>query len=102
MRKVNTLVEEMSALVVWGEYITGTLAEKPSRLIFGSKENDVPTKEQIIEHMRSTQSPYPVRIKELESGAKPAPKPAGSPMLSESATPEEKKKGILNLFKRRE
>jgi ABC-type transporter Mla subunit MlaD len=102
MRKVNTLVEEMNALVVWGEYITGTLAEKPSRLIFGSKENDVPTKEQIIEHMRSTQSPYPVRIKELESGAKPAPKPAGSPMLPESATPEEKKKGILNLFKRRE
>jgi ABC-type transporter Mla subunit MlaD len=102
MRKVHTLVEEMSALVVWGEYITGTLAEKPSRLIFGSKENEVPTKEQIIEHMRRSQTPYPVRIKELESGAKAAPKPGGSPMPPESATPEEKKKGILNLFKRRE
>lgn len=102
MRKVHTLVEEMSALVVWGEYITGTLAEKPSRLIFGSKENEVPSKEQIIEHMRRSQTPYPVRIKELESGAKPAPKPGGSPMPPESATPEEKKKGILNLFKRRE
>lgn len=101
MRKINTLVEEMNALVVWGEYITGTLAEKPSRLIFGSKENDVPTKEQIIEHMRRTQSPYPVRIKELESGAKPASKPV-SPMPPESATPEEKKKGILDIFKRRE
>ncbi|GEM_PF-1031161 len=102
MRKINTLVEEMNALVVWGEYITGTLAEKPSRLIFGSKENDVPSKEQIIEHMRSSQTPYPVRIKELELGTKPAPKPTASPMPPESASPEEKKKGILELFKRRE
>ncbi|MCB1277130.1 MlaD family protein [Prosthecobacter sp.] len=101
MRKINTLVEEMNALVVWGEYITGTLAEKPSRLIFGSKENDVPSKEEIIEHMRRTHSPYPVRIKELESGARPAPKPV-SPMPPESATPEEKKKGLLDIFKRRE
>jgi len=99
MRKINTLVEEMSALVIWGEYITGTLAEKPSRLIFGSKENDVPTKEQIIEHMRRNHTPYPVRIKELESGAKPA---TGNPMPPESASPEEKKKGILKLFKRHE
>ena len=99
MRKINTLVEEMSALVIWGEYITGTLAEKPSRLIFGSKENEVPTKEQIIEHMRRNHTPYPVRIKELESGAKPA---ASNPMPAESAAPEEKKKGILKLFKRNE
>lgn len=99
MRKINTLMEEMNALVIWGEYITGTLAGKPSRLIFGSKANDVPTKEQLIEHMRRTHDPYPVRIKELESGAKPA---ASSPMPPESATPEEKKKGILELFKRRE
>ncbi len=98
MRKINTLMEEMNALVVWGEYITGTLAEKPSRLIFGSKENEVPSKEQIIEHLRRTHAPYPVRIKELESGAKPAP----APMPPENATPEEKKKGILDLFKRRE
>lgn len=90
MRKINTLVEEMNALVVWGEYITGTLAEKPSRLIYGSKENEVPSKEQIIEHMRSSQKPYPVRIKELESGAAPA------------ATTDEKKKSGLNPFKRRE
>ncbi len=102
MRKVHTLVEEMNALVVWGEYITGTLAEKPSRLIFGSKENEVPSKEQIIEHMRRSQTPYPVRIKELESGAKPAPKSGSNSMPPESASPEEKKKGILNLFKRRE
>jgi ABC-type transporter Mla subunit MlaD len=99
MRKINTLVEEMNALVVWGEYITGTLAGKPSRLIFGNKENEVPSKEQIIEHMRRTQTPYPVRIKELESGPKSAP---SVPMPRESATPEEKKKGILDLFKRRE
>jgi hypothetical protein len=102
MRKVNTLVEEMNALVIWGEYITGTLAEKPSRLIFGSKENEVPTKEQIIEHMRRTQSPYPVRIKELETGAKPAAPSGGSFMPPESASPEEKKKGILEFLKRRE
>ncbi|OYW76810.1 MAG: hypothetical protein B7Z37_07030 [Verrucomicrobia bacterium 12-59-8] len=99
MRKINTLVEEMNALIVWGEYITGTLAGKPSRLIFGSKENEVPTKDQIIEHMRRTHTPYPVRIRELESGARPA---ASNPMPPESASPEEKKKGILNLFKRNE
>lgn len=99
MRKINTLMEEMNALVIWGEYITGTLAGKPSRLIFGSKANEVPTKEQLIEHMRRTHDPYPVRIKELESGAKPA---ASTPMPPESATPEEKKKGLLELFKRRE
>jgi len=99
MRKVNTLVEEMNALVVWGEYITGTLAGKPSRLIFGSRENEVPSKEQIIEHMRRNHTPYPVRIKELESGARPA---AGNAMPPESAAPEEKKKGLLNLFKRNE
>ncbi len=99
MRKINTLMEEMNALVIWGEYITGTLAGKPSRLIFGSKVNEVPTKEQLIEHMRRTHDPYPVRIKELESGGKPA---ASHPMPPESAPPEEKKKGILDLFKRRE
>lgn len=99
MRKINTLTEEMNALIVWGEYITGTLAGKPSRLIFGNKVNDVPTKEQIIEHLRSTHSPYPVRIKEHESAARP---PSSTPMPPESATPEEKKKGILDLFKRRE
>lgn len=102
MHKINTLVEEMSALVIWGEYITGTLAEKPSRLIFGSKENEVPSKEQIIEHMRQSKEPYPVRIKELESSARPPLKPAARPMPPDSATPEEKKKGILDLFKRRE
>lgn len=91
MTKVQMLVEEMSALVVWGEYITGTLAEKPNRLIFGNKENDVPTKEMIIEHMRRSKEPYPVRIKELESSTKPEP-----PMS------ETKKKGILEVFKRRE
>lgn len=100
MRKINTLMEEMNALVIWGEYITGTLAGKPSRLIFGSKANDVPTKEQLIEHMRRTHDPYPVRIKELESAPKP---PSITPALpAESATPEEKKKGLLDLFKRRE
>jgi ABC-type transporter Mla subunit MlaD len=102
MRKVNTLVEEMNALVIWGEYITGTLAEKPSRLIYGSKENEVPTKEQIIEHIRRTQAPYPVRIKEHETGAKPNPKLGASPIPSESASPEEKKKSILEFLKRRE
>lgn len=100
MRKINTLMEEMNALVIWGEYITGTLAGKPSRLIFGSKANDVPTKEQPIEHMRRTHDPYPVRIKELESGSKP---PAIAPALpAEKRHPRRKEKGLLDLFKRRE
>ena len=48
-----------------------------------------PNQGKIIEHLRNSQKPYPVRIKELESGAAPA------------ATTDEKKNG-LNLFKRRE
>jgi hypothetical protein len=41
--------------------------------------------------MRRSKEPYPVRIKELDSGAKP------EPPMSES-----KKKSILEYFKRRE
>jgi|GEM_PF-6086299 len=81
-------------VVIWGEYITAALVGKPSRLIFVSKANEVPTKEQLIEHMRRTHAPCSVRIKELETGAKLVPI---NPM-----PPEEKKKGLLDLFKRRE
>jgi ABC-type transporter Mla subunit MlaD len=72
--KVNTLMDELNTLVVWGEYVTGTLAGKPNRLIFGNKTNDVPTKEQILEHMRNTKQAYPVRIKE-EEARKPNARP---------------------------
>lgn len=99
MRKINTLVEEMHTLVVWGEYFTGTLAQKPNRLIFGGKDNEVPTKEQIIEHMRRSQSPYPVRVKQTESTVRP---PASNSTPPANASPDEKPRGGLNFLKSRE
>lgn len=111
MAKVDTLMEEMNALVVWGEYVTGTLAGKPSRLIFGSKENEVPTKQQIIEHLREKKESYPVRIREQEAagakkkGSLPAVPAGGSskpdPAKTE-ATDGAKRKGIFDFFKKSE
>ncbi len=68
MSEVEKLMVEIQALIIWGEYVTGTLSEKPSRLIWGSKENDVPTKEEIIEHLRASDEPFPVQIREIEGG----------------------------------
>ncbi|MEM7145032.1 MAG: MlaD family protein [Verrucomicrobiota bacterium] len=62
MTKLDTVLLEVQAFIVWGEYVTGTLAEKPNRLIFGSKRNDVPTKEQIINYLQENNAPYPVII----------------------------------------
>lgn len=95
MDKIDDLVVEMQALVVWGQYITGTLAEKPNRLIFGNKPNDVPTKEQLIEYLGTHGAPYPVIIKENSpegdtragGGAMPAPRAEAG-----DAEPESKKK----------
>ena len=84
MTDVETLMIEIQALIIWGEYVTGTLSEKPSRLIWGSKENDVPTKEEIIEHLRNSDEPFPVHIREIGDG---------------DADDDEKKKG--SIFKPR-
>ncbi|MBX7207871.1 MAG: MlaD family protein [Verrucomicrobiaceae bacterium] len=113
MGKVDTLMEEMNALIVWGEYVTGTLAGKPSRLIFGSKENEVPTKEQIIEHLREKKQSFPVRIREEEApgakknGSKPAAQPKAAPSSKTEppktdATDAAKKKGIFDFLKKSE
>ncbi len=96
MTKTETLMEELNAMIVWGQYVTGTLAGKPSRLLFGSKENDVPTKEQIIEFLRKNQEPYPVRIKVEGSDSTRAD--AQQPQV-ETNEESAKKKGIFN-FKR--
>lgn len=70
--KVETLVEEIQIMTVWGQYITGTLAEKPNRIIFGAKPNEVPTKEQILNFMRRSGEPYPVEIKANDPEGDPA------------------------------
>ncbi|MEM8952814.1 MAG: MlaD family protein [Verrucomicrobiota bacterium] len=62
MTKLDTVLLEVQAFIVWGEYVTGTLAEKPNRLIFGNKRNEVPTKEQILNYLRDNEGPYPVII----------------------------------------
>lgn len=76
VQKVDLLVDEMSAFVVWGQFVAGTLAGRPNRLVFGSRENTVPTKQQILDHLRRTKQPFPVEIEEINRpprGRRPAP-----------------------------
>ena len=97
MVKTETLMEEMNAMIVWGQYVTGTLAGKPSRLIFGNKENEVPTKEQISEYLRKNKQPYPVRITEQSGGSQ---RGATSPPPPAPDAEAAKKKGIFNFKSR--
>ncbi|MEM9282453.1 MAG: MlaD family protein [Verrucomicrobiota bacterium] len=77
---INSLMAEVQTLIVWSEYVAGTLAGKPSRLLWGSKPNEVPSKEEILEHFRSTNEPFPVRIREIEEGSETENEPSsGSP-----------------------
>lgn len=64
LSKTTTLVEELNVLTVWGGIFTGTLAGRPNRLIFGGRPNDLPTKEEIIEHLRRTRMPFPSVVTE--------------------------------------
>ena len=66
---INSLMGEVQTLIVWSEYVAGTLAGRPSRLLWGSKPNEVPTKEEILEHFRRTNQPFPVKIREIEEGS---------------------------------
>ncbi len=104
MRNVDDLVVEMQALVIWGQYVTGTLAEKPNRLIFGNKPNDVPTKEQLIEYLRTQENPYPVVIKENDPAGDPqAGTAASSPVTgraSDSESTQKKKRGLFRSSSR--
>lgn len=59
--KIDHLAQELHVMTVWGQYIAGTLAEKPSRLIFGGKENEIPTKDELLNYIRRKES-YPVVI----------------------------------------
>ncbi|MEM9016424.1 MAG: hypothetical protein AAGC68_05375, partial [Verrucomicrobiota bacterium] len=72
---INSLMAEVQTLIVWSEYVAGTLAERPSRLVWGSKPNEVPTKEEILEHFRRTGQPYPVKIREIEEDSESEPPP---------------------------
>ncbi len=97
MSKTDKVMEEMNALIVWGQYVTGTLAGKPNRLIFGSQENEVPTKEQIIEHLRRSKEPYPVEIKEEAAGSK---RGGVTPPPADPEAEAVKKKGIFKFKSR--
>mgnify|MGYP003638393918 CR=1 FL=1 len=59
--KVESLTQELHVMTVWGQYIAGTLAEKPNRLIFGNGTNDIPTKEELLDYIERKES-YPVVI----------------------------------------
>ncbi|MEM7696825.1 MAG: MlaD family protein [Verrucomicrobiota bacterium] len=65
-RDLDSLTLELKTLIVWSEYVAGTLAERPSRLVWGSKLNTVPTKEEILEHFRRSDEPFPVEIEEID------------------------------------
>ena len=78
LTKVDNLVLELQTLVIWGEYFTGSVAERPNRIVFGGVENDVPTKEQILNYLREHREPYPVRIKGNDPEGDPQVRGAGS------------------------
>tara|TARA_R110000850_G_scaffold108742_1_gene221237 strand:- start:5039 stop:6265 length:1227 start_codon:yes stop_codon:yes gene_type:complete len=98
--KLDSVLLETQALIIWGEYITGTLAERPSRLIFGSELNEVPTKEQIVEFLRNNDAPYPVIIKgNSESSNANSPQEAGTLRPNTGPNPSKprsKEDGLLN------
>jgi ABC-type transporter Mla subunit MlaD len=105
MTKLDTVLLEVQAFIVWGEYVTGTLAEKPNRLIFGNKKNEVPTKEQILNYLRENKTPYPVIIEANNPKGdprNPVPTPPQAPLESsqEINNPPKPKGGFFNnLFK---
>ncbi|MBE2181687.1 MAG: MCE family protein [Chthoniobacterales bacterium] len=80
LSKTTTLVEELNVLTVWGGIFTGTLAGRPNRLIFGGRQNDLPTKEEIIDHLRRTRTPFP-------SAATEEPRRSGRRTEAPAATP---------------
>ena len=96
MTKVDNLVLELQTLIIWGEYFTGSIAEKPNRIVFGRVENDVPTKEQILEYLREHRKPYPVRIK----GNDPEGDPQVQPPASTTGHEAKKKEAGKGIFKR--
>jgi len=67
MEQADNLMLEMQTLMIWGQYFTGALAEKPNRLVFSGKSDGIPTKEQILEHLQNSGEPFPVRIQANES-----------------------------------
>ncbi len=89
MANIETLTLEIQTLLIWSEYITGTIAEKPSRLVWGSLENKVPTKEEILHHLRTTNMPYPVVIGELSDDGD------AEKQSSEDGNIDKKKSGFL-------
>ncbi|MEM0969411.1 MAG: MlaD family protein [Verrucomicrobiota bacterium] len=59
--QIETLTHEVQVLLVYAQYFTGSLAERPKRLLFGDNEDlDVPTKEEILEYLRETGESFPV------------------------------------------
>lgn len=93
MEKTEKVMEEMNALLVWGQYVTGTLAGKPNRIIFGNQENEVPTKQEIIDHIRKSKDPFPVEIKEETASDKRTAVQTQPPANGEAV----RKKGIFNF-----
>jgi ABC-type transporter Mla subunit MlaD len=100
LTKVDNLVLELQTLIIWGEYFTGSVAERPNRIVFGGAENDVPTKEQILEYLREHQKPYPVQIKGNDPEGDPQFEAPASTSTDETGK-KEPGKGIFERLRQR-
>ncbi|MEM9478772.1 MAG: MlaD family protein [Verrucomicrobiota bacterium] len=83
-QQIETLTSEIQVLLVYAQYFTGSLAEKPRRLLFGDNDNlNVPTKETIIDYIERTGEAYPVED-------------FGSETEPEDSAPEKPRRGLFN------
>lgn len=82
LSKTTTLVEELNVLTVWGGIFTGTVAGRPNRIIFGGRNGEIPTKEEILQNLRGTREPFPVALPDGRSRGpvrEGGPAPSGTP-----------------------
>lgn len=57
MQELAVVLQNLKVVTTQAKGITKTLGEKPSRIIWGSKRNDLPSEETILKNKK----PVPVR-----------------------------------------
>ena len=57
MQELAVVLQNLKVVTTQAKGITKTLGEKPSRIIWGSKRNDLPSQETILKNKK----PVPVR-----------------------------------------
>ncbi len=96
-KQIAMLAKEIQVLLVYAQYFTGSLAEKPRRLLFGDNEElDIPTKEAILKFIEENGGNVPVPA----IGEEGVPAGGGGSASSEGDEPE-RRRPIRNLFRKR-